>query len=436
MYVASGDLVTSPDLRRFLQLEVKMITEDREAAAAIRSIDIKLHPPVAESVVAEVWPDHAGSPGIVDTFDVFVLPSFIERPERLRSEGFDELLLATRGPDMELLEVGIGADRETGKGERVFHMDDGVLLNETGRAVDLIHSSPDSIVLHLPMMQDIAAESPRSFHRFIRAGEQVPVGHGGVVLTAASFALLLESERGDITYFRQRDGKVELVADERAYLALDQEERGPVRYFRILQVDGGQSPFDEGGDLLSLSTYGKLSDDERGAVMGDGELIRLRIAAAVFRNGSTIRLGVRNSVGTGEGAWQSIAAGDATPNAPGNTLSISLPLRSPAIGEVSMMPNPFTPNGDGVNDVMRINFSVFRLTAERRMSAAVYSLDGRRLWHRSEPVGAGQGSITWAGTDDAGKRIAPGVYICRLDLDVDASEQSGTRALRLVNVAY
>ena len=86
-YQKTGDIVTSPGLRKFMQLQVKMITTDREAAAAIRSLEIELLNPVAERIIAELWPAEVEIPGARETFNVFVQPNYIESPSRSRSGG-------------------------------------------------------------------------------------------------------------------------------------------------------------------------------------------------------------------------------------------------------------------------------------------------------------------------------------------------------------
>ena len=77
-----------------MQVQVKMLTTDQNAAATIQSIGIEMATPVAELILAEVWPTDILTPGIVDTFEVFIQPNFIESPSRARSIGFDEILLA------------------------------------------------------------------------------------------------------------------------------------------------------------------------------------------------------------------------------------------------------------------------------------------------------------------------------------------------------
>jgi len=65
----------------------------------------------------------------------------------------------------------------------------------------------------------------------------------------------------------------------------------------------------------------------------------------------------------------------------------------------------------------------------------IYTLDGRKVWEMTQTVTSGIQSIRWPGTNQNGKRVPPGLYICQIDLDVDEKSSSATRS-RLISVAY
>ena len=158
----------------------------------------------------------------------------------------------------------------------------------------------------------------------------------------------------------------------------------------------------------------------------------------MYRNGATLVLAARNSrSGTDPDApWQTIEAGDATPAFDGNTLSIGVPLGLGALSDVEISPNPFTPNGDGINDAARIGLSVFKITTGRELVVSIYSLDGRRVWEATQVVSGGAHTIRWPGVDNAGRPVPPGMYICRIELEVDSREQEEAAVARLISVAY
>ena len=133
--------------------------------------------------------------------------------------------------------------------------------------------------------------------------------------------------------------------------------------------------------------------------------------------------------------WQSVEAGDATALIGSNALSINLPLDAKAVDEFRIAPNPFTPNGDGINDETEIHFSVFKLTAPRQAQVRVYTLAGRPIWENAQMLQSGRVSMLWDGTDLNGSKVPPGLYICQVNLDTDRESRSATRT-RLLSVAY
>ena len=450
-YVQPGDRVTSPGLRKFLEIQVQLNSIDRNVAAAIRSIDIELVNPVAERLLAEVWPTEVPQPGVVDTFDVYLQPNFIENPAFSRSTGFDEILLTLPGVEgLELLEVGLEVDEASGEPEQVFMpaSEMGVFSDGSGAQIQVLSSrAADSLTVLLADRLNILPDVDRIYNRSTLEGEQVPVSQDGLSLTGASYGVLDPDERGQILYFRQSlNASGDLQLDEvaqSAYLELDEEEQGPIRYFRILRGDGAQFPFDDRGDSLDAQSYNRLSTGDRGSVVGAGKMVRLRFKAPVFLNGTTVEMAVRNSSGgTNQAApWQNIEAGDALPTLSSNTLSIGVPLDTKVIDQFAISPNPFTPNGDGINDVVQISFTVFRITSERDARVRIYTLDGTRVWENDggapddQKVASGQAVIGWDGTDDQGRKVPPGIYICQVELDIDSNADSATRS-HLIAVAY
>ena len=106
------------------------------------------------------------------------------------------------------------------------------------------------------------------------------------------------------------------------------------------------------------------------------------------------------------------------------------------IARLQVSPRPFTPNGDGVNDVLMISFDVLHVIEAVPVTEEVYDLSGRRVWHRalsltqSEVRGADN---TWTGVDDAGNPVPPGIYLLKVRASTDEGEVAATR---IVPVAY
>ena len=82
-------------------------------------------------------------------------------------------------------------------------------------------------------------------------------------------------------------------------------------------------------------------------------------------------------------------------------------------------PNPFNPACE----------IAFDLPAAQRVRLVVYSLDGRRVAELvNEDLDAGRHAARWQGRDQAGRAVAAGTYLYRLD----AGPWSATGKLELV----
>ena len=98
-----------------------------------------------------------------------------------------------------------------------------------------------------------------------------------------------------------------------------------------------------------------------------------------------------------------------------------------------------TPNGDGINDALSIDFTVRRLSGVRPVTVRIYDLSGRlmRRLDVQKPLVAGRYVLDWAAEDQQGQVVPPGIYILRVDIDADSDlgvKQTGVQ--RLLHVAY
>ncbi len=105
--------------------------------------------------------------------------------------------------------------------------------------------------------------------------------------------------------------------------------------------------------------------------------------------------------------WSSsVSPGAATPGAKNSIYTPSLPPTS----SLSLSPNPFSPDNDGFEDFLSINYALPTNSAMVRLR--IYDVTGRlvRLLANDEPASS-SGTIIWNGLDDKGERVRIGMYI-------------------------
>lgn len=130
---------------------------------------------------------------------------------------------------------------------------------------------------------------------------------------------------------------------------------------------------------------------------------------------------------------QSVIGGDATPDIATNGIFVDTRLGGSLIVSLVMRPNPFTPNGDGVNDDLKIRYDLIQLGRKMPVSVKVYDLSGslvRTLYTGRQRSGIY--TILWDGKAEDGAWVSPGVYIVGIRLETDSGVQSRTKAISVV----
>jgi len=97
-------------------------------------------------------------------------------------------------------------------------------------------------------------------------------------------------------------------------------------------------------------------------------------------------------------------------------------------------PNPFSPNGDGVNDDAAFDFSLMLFLEPARVELEFTTLAGTVV-RRLEPVSrsVGRHELHWDGRDDSGRLVPPGLYIYRFTAFGDGDDET---QMGVVAVAY
>ena len=110
----------------------------------------------------------------------------------------------------------------------------------------------------------------------------------------------------------------------------------------------------------------------------------------------------------------------------------AVPASAALLDKVAISPKVLTPNGDGIGDRASIRFAV--LKADAPVAVDIYALDGRQVGS----LAGGRNSdgflvYEWNGEDAEGRRVPPGIYLCRIQIDAQAEVQN---LAQIIHVAY
>ena len=163
-----------------------------------------------------------------------------------------------------------------------------------------------------------------------------------------------------------------------------------------------------------------------------GTEVALRFSSAFYLASNAFLV----SVGLGEEeevVWQRVDATDA-----GEGLTVLTPVAGGLVGDMEVVANPFTPNGDGINDAVKFVFPVFKMPGQASLILEVYALDGSLVHRRAQPVAhaAGVQEVSWDGRDRDGVLLPPGLYICRVGPEVDAESVGESTVATVVASVY
>ena len=144
---------------------------------------------------------------------------------------------------------------------------------------------------------------------------------------------------------------------------------------------------------------------------------------------------------TGEDAFQALTPGNTAFLGEGDdddesgtaVVSPEVLTSSRLLDEVVVQPNPFSPNGDGVNDRLEVLYNLLAVTAPTPVSIKVHDLSGRTVAviRDAEQVSGNYSDITWDGRGLSGSLLPPGLYLVRIEVLGDAEEGSLSRVVSL-----
>lgn len=166
---------------------------------------------------------------------------------------------------------------------------------------------------------------------------------------------------------------------------------------------------------------------------GQDREIEISLTTPVYRLLTGFDSWIWNETAT-QDLQQPTQPGNASDRLPSDAVRVTVQDANSTISVRQVVPNPFTPNGDGVNDAVQWTFDVFLLTAATDVSVTLYNLNGRQIRVIDTPATAGELTLAWDGRDESGNLVPPGMYLYQLYLasDTDDSKQQ----LGTIAVAY
>ena len=188
------------------------------------------------------------------------------------------------------------------------------------------------------------------------------------------------------------------------------------------------------GDSLKVLFPGAVNT---GLVDGENVLIELQFETQTLKAGSEFLALVRNSGASAIFQRVESEGRDATELVDSGTARPTVLQVGSIIDEIDI-PSVFSPNGDGVNDRLDIEFTVLTIRDDRPVEVAIYDLTGRRVATAASTSGmdqtqSGTVSFSWDGSDNSGDLVPPGIYIARVKLEADSED---LKAVQIVNVVY
>ncbi len=106
--------------------------------------------------------------------------------------------------------------------------------------------------------------------------------------------------------------------------------------------------------------------------------------------------------------WTSAVAADGgTPGAP-NSVAVKPGGPVPS-NTVTITPSPFSPDGDGIDDVARIRYDLDTPSALARLR--IYDAQGRLVYTRDAALIGSTGELIWNGRDSEGRPLRLGIYV-------------------------
>ena len=186
---------------------------------------------------------------------------------------------------------------------------------------------------------------------------------------------------------------------------------------RFLDLTIDDQPATEGEDFFLAANDGRLRFTFPTAFQED-KAFRVRFQSAVFQ--PSVFLASRLFNTSAASLPQSIEAGDAHADVASNSIQVvSSDEALGILGAIGLSAPVVTPNGDGTNEQVAIGFDLFGV-AGGALRVEALDLSGRRCAAILDAqAAAGPYALQWDARDERGKLVPPGLYLIRVEVEVD-----------------
>lgn len=187
-------------------------------------------------------------------------------------------------------------------------------------------------------------------------------------------------------------------------------------------------------DSLAIETDGFVVFLPQAVRQGSSDRLRVRFETALF--GVADQLDAEVFERSGDSLPQSVEGGDVSDEIGTNQLRIVAQGGSvnSVLDQLAIQPAVFTPQGDGINDQLTIDFTLFQVLQDTQVAVDIYSLSGDRVRQmRVDEARSGHQQTFWDGRDDAGRTVPPGLYLVRINIETD---RGANARVQPIAVAY
>jgi hypothetical protein len=188
----------------------------------------------------------------------------------------------------------------------------------------------------------------------------------------------------------------------------------------------------EVGDFEQEMVDGRLQVVFAGnPISRSGQKIEIDFHSLITISGTEFRAEVGDS--QSDAFPQRVVAGEANEEVVGNTLIVSAKIEDRLFGGVNFSSAVVTPNGDAINDEVKLSYVLLKATNPVGIEVVVHNLAGEqiaRIYDQRDLSGPNE--VAWDGRNDAGEIVPPGLYLIRLSADTDAGKATEMRSVAVV----